>query len=189
MHFSEQTVAVYDRRITRVLHFPPTLTTLLPYLRFESVIPFLFRVVYNIHGNHHQRLEHNINTLYTNGDLNQRMEPHLDRLIDYLTGVRPSDPRVHKPPKLLPPIVVFTGIGILMPPGDGPRGRGHAWIRCRGERGDEGVILFRRFSIAASMLSRSAMSKMRVCWFEAEEGFCIRLEGTTTLVLDWARLD
>ena len=56
-------------------------------------------------------------------------------------------------------------------------------------RGEEGVILFRRFSIAASMLSRSAMSKMRVCWFEAEEGFCIRLEGTTTLALDWARLD
>ena len=48
--------------------------------------------------------------------------------------------------------------------------------------GEEGVMLFRRFSIAASMLSRSAMSKMRVGWFGAEEGFYIRLKGTTTLV-------
>ena len=45
-------------------------------------------------------------------------------------------------------------------------------------RGEEGVILFRRFSIAASMLSQSAMSKMRVGWFGAEEGFYIRLGGT-----------
>ena len=96
--------------------------------------PFI-RVVYNIHSKHHRCLERSTDTLDTDGDLNQRIGPHLDRLIDYLAGVRYSDPRIHKPPKLQPPIMVYIEIGILMPPGDGPRGRGRARIRYRGGQG------------------------------------------------------
>ena len=39
MHLSERTVAVYDRRTTRVPRFPPTLTTLLPYLQLYAGQP------------------------------------------------------------------------------------------------------------------------------------------------------
>ena len=40
--------------------------------------------------------------------------------------------------------------------------------------GEEGVALFLRFSIAASMLSRSAMSKQELTGLGVEEGFYIR---------------
>ena len=50
-------------------------------------------------------------------------DPHLDRLIGNLSGVRSSDPRVHEPPKLLPPIMIFIEIGIVVRPGDGSRRR------------------------------------------------------------------
>lgn len=54
--------------------------------------------------------------------------------------------------------------------------------------GEEDVVLelFLRFSIAASMLSRSAMSKMRANWFGLKGGPYILLKGTVTLA-NWAR--
>ena len=57
--------------------------------------------------------ESGINTPYTDGDLNKRIGPHLDHLIDYLAEAQPRDPRVHTPPKFLPHIVVYIGIGML----------------------------------------------------------------------------
>ena len=49
--------------------------------------------------------------------------PHLDRFIGYLTRVRSNYSRVHEPPELLPPVVVFIEIGIIVYPGGGLRGR------------------------------------------------------------------
>ena len=53
-------------------------------------------------------------------------DPHLDCFIGRLARVRSGDPRVHKPPKLLPPVVIFIEVGVVMRHRDELHGRRHA---------------------------------------------------------------
>lgn len=65
------------------------------------------------------------------GDGKRVTGSHLDGFIGHFTRVRSSDPRIHEPPELLPPIVVSIEMGVFVRLRWRFRGRGRARIRCR----------------------------------------------------------
>lgn len=115
----------------------------------------------------------------TDDDWSWRTGSHLDSFICYFARVRSGDPRIHEPPKLLPPVMVFIELGI--------RGDEHAWIRYRRGRrrgrsdGLSPTVLNRsqyRFSVAHERKESWVLAGTSD-WFVAEERYwCGHERGT-----------